>query len=407
MKRKSTLTEMEKICYYPKRRQTFIELDLINIPNNYIDIGKRQNIKIKREIILIKDIDDDLSKKINEISDVMKSLGIIKPLSQHEEQIRIMEEERVNLINENNALNIAVNNSIHRIIPKRNAITLSENYLEKHKEIINTKKEKIIELLKYKEELEQQLTEALEEEKKFQEEDKLIELAIHQMKGRLYSLMITDKDQRTHYRKYGNLFETVIPQKTDSWIRMKFDQAICADKEYLHECLFEYTKGVLEKVIYDLLNNTEDKKLPREITYFILSLHNRMEFIQSYIKEILENIKKTFEIRIMASVYSLSENKDTLPLILGEISQPENQISEYIKIIAENQKIYKRGNNYALELVMKEIGASLRFVFINTEDENNLEEIQRRARDIYQTKLNDRKYSVRGYDTLKIGRAHV
>eukprot|EP00826_Nyctotherus_ovalis_P023930 TRINITY_DN1842_c0_g2_i1.p1 TRINITY_DN1842_c0_g2~~TRINITY_DN1842_c0_g2_i1.p1 ORF type:complete len:448 (-),score=96.62 TRINITY_DN1842_c0_g2_i1:164-1507(-) len=407
MKRKTTENDIKVLCSTKTQRKTLGELnETTTIPSmqfrhsaidDEIHTEKKLTVNNRRELHSLGRDLFDTNKEVSSLARKIKSLNIACSAI-CSAQISMLEEDRAVLLTENKALSEERSAATYRIISAKNIVELSESDIENLKKTLKDKQKEVEEYGEVKDKLEQQLKELLDREQRFQEEDKLTEASIQQMKGRLYTILLLSNGLKTHSKRHGELFETLIPQKADSWAKLKFDQTICVDSLYLAQCWAELSIGVIEKVVECSLRGNDRasaEKLPREIVFFILSLGNRYAVVEEYLAEVMRNLQ---EETVGAAVYSLSES-ETMPLKSDKVSI--DGIFEYVNVVKDEQsKKNKRGNNYALEVSLGESDATLKFVFIDTEDSKNLEEIQRRARDIHQTKQSNRKYTSKGHDTL-------
>jgi len=410
---KYKLTEDDiKAFYSTKQRKTLGPTNnTISIPSMQLrysaiddDILNKKGVivNLRKELYSLNRQSFDVTKEVDMFSYNVKELES-NYSKVAKAQIAMLEEDRAVLLRENKNLSEERSAVGYRVISAKNIVELSETDIENLRIALKEKQEEIAKYLESKEELEEQLKGLLEREQRFLEEDRITELAIQQMKGRLYTILLLTDKEKTHCRRYGEVFEALIPSKIDSWVKLKFDQAICTEDIFLAQCWVELSIGVIEKVLeYSITTNSNERasieKLPKEITLFVLSLHNKYTVVEEYLVDIIKSLPETFSNRMEACVYSLSEDVHAEPLRLGKISITD--ISNCIKIVKEEQSKSKRGNNYALEIILGEFNAILKFVFVNTEDEKNLEEIQRRARDIHQTRQSNRKYTSKGYDAL-------
>eukprot|EP01022_Parablepharisma_sp_SALTPOND_P005147 TRINITY_DN1217_c0_g1_i1.p2 TRINITY_DN1217_c0_g1~~TRINITY_DN1217_c0_g1_i1.p2 ORF type:complete len:581 (+),score=99.53 TRINITY_DN1217_c0_g1_i1:49-1791(+) len=423
-----------------------------------IEREKKQNIAMHKELAKIEEkvetLDENIEKAKLELGEVKKTLEgaeeqkssdnyeysekltkILQTCSLQQERVSMMEEDRDSLIYELKTLQEKIAASAYYVASAKNTAQSSKVKLDQLRKELHEKRQEAIALAKLERETRAQLAALMEKERKAREEDELIEFTIHQMKGRPYTILLVngvkESEEEPSNKISINALEAKIPQKTDSWIQMKFDTVIwdrldLCDNFELVQYWFDSTKVMLKKAVE--FTDEEGKRQEEEevvskpgdedneLTFFVLPVHNRIELVGKYLQMILRNLPMLLEVRederlltkVSGSVYSLNDTSEVMPLKLGEISPTDKGINEYIEIVSKEQKKEKKGNNYALELhvyasneeTMKKSATTLKIVFINTEDPKNLEEIQRRAREILQTKLNSKRYSVKGTDML-------
>ncbi len=294
---------------------------------------------------------------------------------------------------------------------------------------IANKREEIVELGKAEQEAKSVLQSVVREEEKQLALDRELEFNIHMLKGKLYNVFVTRQGvgKEGMVRVGMGSVDVRIPQKSDSWIKLPFDLVVSKELDLCEsfDCvklLFDRTRLMIQSYMQHLPAEQPRRSVSeraskgryddggeKDLTFLVLSAHNRTALVREYIEHLLANLSclRSPTHRISAAVYPLNGTDEVLPTKLGELSDCD--VSGYLaavdKALSNNKT---RGNNWALELHLyaatnesAEMGeCTLKFVFLNCEDPKNLEDIQRRGREMYQSRLNGKRYSVKGGDPL-------
>jgi len=428
-----------------------------------IEKEKKQNLAGSKELAKIEEkiyvLDTDIENSKKRLSEVKKEVEKIRELKSSDnvdyeeklvrtkgiynlelERANMLEEDKISLIQEINNFKERITQSELYVKNTKSIEINSKSDLEKMELKLKEKREEIIELKKIENEVRKKLEDLMEKEINSKEEDELVEYTIHRMKGHLYTILMVDNKIRTEFQNKiaMNSLEVKIPQKIDAWIQMKFDSIIwehfdlCEKFEPI-QCLYDLSKNMLHRFFIrnamssmpavNSLENTEKSSLEEdskssdenkfnieqnEITYIILACHNQISKIAEYIQFILSKIpiltNSSIVYKIMGTVYCLSETSSIFPLKMGEITSNGLDSQEFIEEVIERQA--KNGNNFSLELSICSDNIDnikpiiLKFIILNTQDPKNLEDVQRRSREILQSRLNSKKYSAKGNDIL-------
>eukprot|EP01022_Parablepharisma_sp_SALTPOND_P013380 TRINITY_DN1785_c0_g1_i1.p1 TRINITY_DN1785_c0_g1~~TRINITY_DN1785_c0_g1_i1.p1 ORF type:complete len:609 (+),score=53.46 TRINITY_DN1785_c0_g1_i1:1378-3204(+) len=357
-----------------------------NVSNNDAGLSKNQE-KLKELERLLADADTEIEELKKQLA--VKSMEHDKEFETYKSQFQSITlthssekakaeailEEKAALENDVQKVHTNLNESKATIKNKKENIAQLKTHLKENEEINKRKQIEIKQLRKEHSELLCTSKELLREHEQKHQNDIQQEYEIHKMKGKLYSILVSDLDKSLKSNENAMVGFDLLELKPEgsAWTHAKFDLVIDRTLDLCEN--FEYAKYWVEltqPMVSSCVGMIEGSNC-KELTYFVLSAFNKFKLLADYIEGLINAIKGGKGTPITIKARALDTPAETAKRLFGI-----GEIRTFLDFA------HSKCNNRIVTIEAN--GTVLKYVLIDTIDSRNLENIQRRIKETRRSK---------------------